>query len=86
MEKDLHTETHRLSPEEILKEKILSARQNQSAVSPANSKEIEEIRDEPPSGLPVNKTWFQRNEYVIIGLIVLIVIVAGCILLNALAS
>lgn len=36
------------------------------------------------SGFPDNKTWFKKNEYVVIGLIVLIIVIAGCIVLNVL--
>lgn len=76
MEKELHTGTHRASPEEILKEKILSARKK-----PIPSEEKEDEFHSVPSP---NKTWFERNEYVVIGLIVLTLVVAGCIVLNAL--
>ncbi|TAN14061.1 MAG: hypothetical protein EPN37_12450 [Chitinophagaceae bacterium] len=101
MEKDIHTGTHRASPEEILKEKILSARKK-----PVPS---EEEKEESHPGLsadeswferngPVekedefhsvpssDKTWFERNEYVVVGTIVLIVVIAGCIILNALGD
>lgn len=81
MEKDLHTDTdtHKVSPEEILRQKILSARINKPA--PA-----EEEKDESYSELPANKTWFEKNEYVVIGAIVVIVVIAGCIVLNVLGG
>jgi hypothetical protein len=38
------------------------------------------------SGFPDNKTWFEKNEYVVIGAIVLVIVIAGCIVLNVLGG
>lgn len=100
MEKDLHTGTHRASPEEILKEKILSARkkpvpseEKEEDPHPGSSADAwserngpAEKREESYSEPSSNKTWFERNEYIVIGTIVLIVVIAGCIILNALGD
>lgn len=101
MEKDIHTGAYHASPEEILKEKILSARKK-SLPSEEEKEESHprlsadeswferngpaEKKDEFHSVPSSDKTWFERNEYVVIGTIVLIVVIAGCIILNALGD